>query len=87
MKTLRKRIRRGSSTEEVLFEAVGFGFSVKVGDIAQVLFCDDNLRPRIGIITGRAAQRNCFVVHFNDGKSPVSNSYHIKWMEVISESR
>ncbi len=56
---------------------------MKVGDIARVLFADDNLRPRIGIITGRAAQRNCFVVHFNDGKSPVSNSYHAKWIRSI----
>ena len=55
---------------------------MKIGDIALVRVCT-NLIPRIGIITGRAAQRNCFVVHFNDGKSPVSNSYHINWIRSV----
>lgn len=42
---------------------------------------------RVGIIVSNAAQKNCYIVQFFDGKMPSSNSYRRDYLRRISESR
>jgi len=42
---------------------------------------------RVGIIIDNAAQKNCYVVQFFDGKVPSSNSYRRDHLRKVNEAR
>ena len=64
---------------------------MKVGDLVRcpTLPRSHPLRQeyRIGIVSANAAQKNCYVVRFFDGRTPSSNAVHSQYLRIINESR
>jgi len=57
---------------------------MKVGDLVKDTIPDG--RNRMGIIISNAAQKDCYVVYYLDGKSPNSNSYRSSDLRRVSEA-
>jgi len=58
---------------------------MKISNLAKTKY-RKGLPGRIGIIIDRAAQKNCYIVRFFDGKVPSSNSYRASDLRLINES-
>ena len=58
---------------------------MKVGDLVKDTILDG--RNRIAIIISKAAQKDCYVVYFLDGKDPRSSSFRSNRLRIIHASR